>query len=128
MTRLRFAASAFVIVALVTICARLVAQQEKIKLASPVLADPGASSFAPATVCFDARGAEILVMMWEHDGTGFVGDRHFVFRYTGEEAKTLMAQINTMNFAPPNPSLRKRLMQKAQTDGKLAAGTIQEKP
>ncbi len=99
--------------------------QEKITLLSPVLADPGASAFAPATICFDARGSEIMVMMWEHDGTGFVGERRFIFRYTDAEARTLMAQMNTMNFAPPNQSLRKRIMTKAQADGKLAAGVIQ---
>src|SRR3990167_9244149 len=76
--------------------------QERIGFTARMLADRGAITFAPATVCFDHRGAEIMVLMWEHDGTGYVGTRHFVFRYEGAEAMALMASLNTMNFAPPN--------------------------
>ena len=62
----------------------------------------------------------LLITLKDNNGT------YTNYRYEGEEAVTLIKQINTGNFS--KKSLQKMILQKLENDGKIGAGNVTGTP
>ena len=101
--------------------------QEQIDLTTAVQIDAGAQNFRVARVLLDWEGATIAVKLREASGGVFVEDGKIIEIYwEGSEATTLMIQLNKVDLSVK--SLHKRIIEQAQTDGKLGTGTISGTP
>jgi hypothetical protein len=103
--------------------------QEKVTLVNPVHSDPGATEFRLMTLHLDAAQNEIHATLAEVvPGTfGFKpGGKILTCDYFGDDAASLLVQLNTMNFT--TVSLQKRVIQTCGKDGKIPLGTVSGTP
>jgi hypothetical protein len=106
-----------------------VAAQEKITLTEPAHVDPGAAEFRLITLNMDAAQAHIVATLGEviPGSFGFKPNgKILTCEYFGDDAESLLTQLNTMNFT--TVSLQKRVIQVCQKDKKIPPGTMSGTP
>jgi hypothetical protein len=103
--------------------------QEKVTLVDPVHTDPGATEFRLMMLDLNAAQREIHATLGEvAPGTfGFKsGGKTLTCDYFGDDAESLLVQLNTMNFS--TVSLQKRVIQTCVKDKKIPPGTVSGTP
>jgi hypothetical protein len=103
--------------------------QEKVTFTEPVHTDPGAAEFRLMTLNIDAALPEVRATLAEVTAGSFAfkpAGKTLTCDYFGDDAASLIVQLNTMNFS--TVSLQKRVIQVCGKDGKIPPGTVSGTP